>query len=151
MIEFAFWILTPFTLTFLLLWKWLRDWKRLAQIYPGPYPENGIEDDSLTFAMSGWPPLAIKNSIKIKVNETSLSVLPYSAVGWRVNLPAFSVPWKSVLSCNLRGSVIPVAVVKLEKTSTKLYIQGDAAEMVKEWHCRMSATTSNQSAADGLR
>ena len=148
--EFAFWILTPFALAFLLLWKWLRDWKRLARIYPGPYPQNGREDDSLTFAISGWPPIPIKNSIKIKVNETSLSVLPYSAVGWRVNLPEFSIPWKSIVSCNVRGSVIPVAVVKLEGTLTKLYIQGDAAEMVKEWHSRMTETTSNNSAADGL-
>lgn len=142
--EFAFWIGTPFVVAFLLLWKWLRDWKRLAQTYPGPYPQNGIEDDSLTFAISGWPPIPIKNSIKIKVNETSLSVLPYSAVGWCVKLPVFSIPWKSIKSCTVSGSVISVAVVELEETSTKLYIQGDAADLVKEWHSRMSGNTSNQ-------
>lgn len=149
--EFVFWIGTPFVVAYFIWLKWSGDWKRLAQTYPGPYPETGIEDDSLTFAISGWPPIPLKNCIKIKVNESSLSVLPYSAVGWRLNLPVFSIPWKSVISCKVSGSIIPVAEVKLEGTSTKLYIHGDAAEMVKEWHSRMSARTSNNSAADGLR
>ena len=149
--EFLLWIFIPFALAFFLLWKWLRDWKRLARIYPGPYPENGIQHDSLTFAISGWPPIPIKNSIKIKVNETSLNVLPYSAVGWRVNLPGFSIPWRTIKSCKVSGSVISVAVVQLEGTSTKLYIQGHAADLVKEWHSRMSGNASNQEDAPGQK
>lgn len=141
--EFLFWIGTPFVVAYFIWRKWNNDWKRLSQLYPGPYPETGIEDDSLTFAISGWPPIALKNCIKIKVNESSLSVLPYSAVGWRLYLPVFSIPWESIVSCKVSGSVIPVAEVKLEATSIKLYIHGDAAELVKEWHSRMSERTSN--------
>jgi hypothetical protein len=142
--EVVYWIAVPIALMSCIFLKWFKDWNRLAQIFPGPYPEAGVEDDSLTFSISGLLPFTLKNCTKIKVNETSLSVLPYSAVGWRVNWPpTFSIPWGSITSCELRGSVIPVAELKLVGTSTKLYIQGDAAELVKQWHTRMSDCKTN--------
>ena len=126
-----------------LIWRKQRGaWMRLAQQFPGPYPSTGTEDCSLTFALSGFPPMVLKNSVKIKVNESYLGVSPFSAAGWRAFLPDFSIPWESVTSCIVTGNenLIQVAELKLKGNSTKLYIHGDAAPLVKQWHDTYNTT-----------
>src|ERR1039457_5011178 len=108
-----------------LIWRKQRGaWMRLARQFPEPYPSTGIEDCSLTFALSGFPPMVMKNHVKIKVNENYLGVSPYSADGWRAVLPDFSIPWESVISCKVSGNVnlIQGPELKLKGNSTKLYI-----------------------------
>lgn len=118
--------------------------KNLSTFFPchDALEPGAAEDSSMVDIVQGIIPACYRYNINLRITSKSLCLIPTGIWGW---LPSMAIPRDQLAIVKYQAGVLPVIELSIHSLTTRLFVRGDGAQMIRD---DLSATANKGLVSD---